>query len=120
MARMIGVLVIAMIARRWCFRLMPGPAPRIRPILTLKPVGGLRLRSRQLEASAPAKEVDEKDDHGNDQQEMNQGARDVKHAPPENPRDDENCSEPDHRCLVYGSSNGSNVAQDTGFAGGTQ
>jgi hypothetical protein len=73
-----------------------------------------------LDASASAEEVDEEDDHGNDQKEVNQGARDVKHAPPENPRDDENCGEPDHRCLVYGSSTGSNVAQDTEFAGGTQ
>jgi cytochrome P450 len=44
MARMIGVLVIATIGRRWRFRLMPGQAPRIRPMLTLKPAGGLRLR----------------------------------------------------------------------------
>jgi cytochrome P450 len=44
MARMIGVLAIATIARRWDFRPLPGPAPRIRPILTLKPAGGLRLR----------------------------------------------------------------------------
>jgi cytochrome P450 len=43
MARMIGVLVIATIARRWGFHPLPGPAPRIRPILTLKPAGGLRL-----------------------------------------------------------------------------
>lgn len=44
MARMIGVLAIATIARRWAFHPLPGPAPRIRPILTLKPARGLRLR----------------------------------------------------------------------------
>jgi cytochrome P450 len=43
MARMIGVLAIATIARRWNFHPIPGPAPRIRPILTLKPAGGLHL-----------------------------------------------------------------------------
>jgi cytochrome P450 len=45
MARMIGVLAIATIARRWAFHPLPGPAPRIRPILTLKPAGGLHLRA---------------------------------------------------------------------------
>jgi cytochrome P450 len=45
MARMIGVLAIATIARRWDLRPLPGPAPRIRPILTLKPSGGLSLRA---------------------------------------------------------------------------
>jgi cytochrome P450 len=44
MARMIGVLAIATIARRWDFQPLPGPAPRIRPVLTLKPAGGMRLR----------------------------------------------------------------------------
>jgi cytochrome P450 len=45
MARMIGILAIATIARRWDFHVLPGPAPRIRPILTVKPIGGLRLRA---------------------------------------------------------------------------
>jgi cytochrome P450 len=45
MARMIGVLAIATIARRLAFHPLPGPAPRIRPVLTLKPAGGLRLRA---------------------------------------------------------------------------
>ena len=56
MARMIGVLAIATIARRWAFRPMPGPAARIRPILTLKPAGGLRLRAaltNQVRQSTP-------------------------------------------------------------------
>ena len=44
MARMIAVLAIATIARRWSFHPVPGPAPRIRPMLTLKPVGGMWLR----------------------------------------------------------------------------
>ena len=82
-------------------------------------IGVLAIATRQLDASASADEVEEEDDQGNDQQDVNQAARDVKHAPPEKPRDDENCGEPDHKCLVYGSSTGSNVAQDTGFAGGT-
>jgi cytochrome P450 len=45
MARMIAVLAIATIARRWGFHPLPGPAPRIRPVLTLKPAEGLRLRA---------------------------------------------------------------------------
>lgn len=45
MARLIGVLVIATIARRWALHPIAGAAPRIRPILTLKPVGDLRLRA---------------------------------------------------------------------------
>jgi hypothetical protein len=45
MGRMIGVLAIATIARRWDFQPLQGSAPRIRPILTLKPAGGLRLRA---------------------------------------------------------------------------
>ena len=45
MARMIGVLTIATIARRWSLHPMPGPAPRVRPLLTLKPASGLRLRA---------------------------------------------------------------------------
>jgi cytochrome P450 len=49
MARMIGVLAIATIARRWDLRPLPGPAPRIRPILTLKPAGGLRLRVARID-----------------------------------------------------------------------
>jgi cytochrome P450 len=46
MARMIGVLAIATIARRWTVRPPHRglPAPRIRPILTLKPLGGLQVR----------------------------------------------------------------------------
>jgi hypothetical protein len=83
-------------------------------------IGVLATATRQLDASASGEEVEEEDDHGNDQEEVNQAARDVKHAPPEKPRDDENCGEPDHRCLVYGSSTCSNVAQDSEFADGTQ
>jgi cytochrome P450 len=45
MARMIGVLVIATIARRWTLHPVTSVAPRIRPILTLKPAEGLRLRA---------------------------------------------------------------------------
>lgn len=45
MARLIGVLVIATIARRWSLHPIARGAPRIRPILTLKPAGGLRLRA---------------------------------------------------------------------------
>jgi cytochrome P450 len=54
MARMIGVLAIATIARRWCFHPPPGPAPRIRPVLTLKPAGGLRLRAVLVPSHRPA------------------------------------------------------------------
>jgi cytochrome P450 len=44
MARMIGILVIATIARRWRMVSPPGaPAPRIRSILTLKPKRPLYL-----------------------------------------------------------------------------
>ncbi len=44
MARMIGVLVIATIARRWRMLSLPGvPAPRIRSILTLKPRNPLHV-----------------------------------------------------------------------------
>ncbi|MGH7514824.1 MAG: cytochrome P450, partial [Gemmatimonadales bacterium] len=49
MARMIGVLAIATIARRWAFRPLPGPAPRIRPILTLKPDRPLCLRAVRMD-----------------------------------------------------------------------
>jgi cytochrome P450 len=45
MARMVAVLAIAAIARRWTFRPLPGPPPRIRPILTLKPDRPLCLRA---------------------------------------------------------------------------
>ena len=44
MARMIGVLVIATIARRWRMTLLPGAEPRVRSLLTLKPRRALRLR----------------------------------------------------------------------------
>jgi hypothetical protein len=44
MARMVGVLAIATIARRWQLLPIPGSAPRIRPILTLKPARALCLR----------------------------------------------------------------------------
>ena len=45
MARTIGILVIATIARRWRMVSLPGaPAPRIRSILTLKPKHPLQLR----------------------------------------------------------------------------
>ena len=54
MARMIGVLAIATIARRWGFHPRPGPAPRIRPILTLKPAGGLPLRPTPARARSAA------------------------------------------------------------------
>jgi len=43
MARTIGILAIATIARRWRMLRLPGPPPRIRSILTLKPRGPLRL-----------------------------------------------------------------------------
>jgi cytochrome P450 len=45
MARMVAVLAIATIARRWTFTPLPGPPPRIRPILTLKPDRPLCLRA---------------------------------------------------------------------------
>ncbi|MGH7580046.1 MAG: cytochrome P450, partial [Gemmatimonadales bacterium] len=51
MARMIGILAIATIARRWRLRYPPGPSPRIRSLLTLKPASPLRL---VLERRAPA------------------------------------------------------------------
>jgi cytochrome P450 len=49
MARMVAVLAIATIARRWTFCRLPGPAPRIRPILTLKPDRPLCLRAVRVE-----------------------------------------------------------------------
>ncbi len=52
MARMVGVLVIATIARRWRMTLLPGAAPRIRSLLTLKPRRPLLLRPSGREASA--------------------------------------------------------------------
>jgi cytochrome P450 len=50
MARMIGTLVIATIARRWRMVPLAGPAPRIRSLLTLKPARPLYLR---LERRSP-------------------------------------------------------------------
>jgi hypothetical protein len=50
MARMVGVLAIATIARRWELRPLPGPAPCIRPILTLKPARPLCLRVERVRA----------------------------------------------------------------------
>jgi cytochrome P450 len=44
MARMVGVLAIATIARRWRMTYPPGPPPRIRSLLTLKPARPLHLR----------------------------------------------------------------------------
>lgn len=43
MARTIGVLALATIGHRWRMRPMPGPAPRVRGVLTLKPARPLRL-----------------------------------------------------------------------------
>jgi cytochrome P450 len=43
MARMIGILVIATVARRWRMLRVPGPPPGIRSILTLKPARPLHL-----------------------------------------------------------------------------
>ncbi|HYC31224.1 MAG TPA: cytochrome P450 [Gemmatimonadales bacterium] len=43
MARMIGVLAIATIARRWRLRPLPGPLPVPRSVLTVKPRWPLRL-----------------------------------------------------------------------------
>jgi cytochrome P450 len=54
MARMIGILAIATIARRWGFLPLSGPAPRVRPVLTLKPAGGLRLRAVPVPSHRPA------------------------------------------------------------------
>ncbi len=44
MARMVGVLVIAAVARRWRMRSVPGPPPQVRGLLTLKPARALHLR----------------------------------------------------------------------------
>ena len=44
MARSVGALAIAAIARCWRMHSLPGPAPRPRGILTLKPSRPLRLR----------------------------------------------------------------------------
>ena len=43
MARVVGQLVIATLARRWRMSPVPGPAPRVRGVLTLKPVRPIRL-----------------------------------------------------------------------------
>jgi cytochrome P450 len=54
MARMIGTLVIATIARRWRMTPLPGAPPRIRSILTLKPESPLYLRLERLAAGPTA------------------------------------------------------------------
>jgi cytochrome P450 len=55
MARMIGILVIATIARRWRMASLPGaPAPRIRSILTLKPKDPLHLLLERRGGAEPA------------------------------------------------------------------
>jgi cytochrome P450 len=55
MARMIGILVIATIARRWRMVSLPGaPAPRIRSILTLKPKDPLHMLLQRREGAEPA------------------------------------------------------------------
>jgi cytochrome P450 len=43
MARMVAVLVVATVARRWRMRPVPGPRPRARGVLTLKPARPIRL-----------------------------------------------------------------------------
>ncbi len=48
MARMIGTLVIATVARRWRMTPQAGAPPRIRSMLTLKPKGPLYLRLERL------------------------------------------------------------------------
>jgi cytochrome P450 len=55
MARMIGRLVIATIARRWRMVSLPGaPAPRIRSILTLKPKAQLHMLLERRGGAEPA------------------------------------------------------------------
>jgi cytochrome P450 len=54
MARMVAVLAIATIARRWTFSRLPGPTPRIRPILTLKPDRPLCLRAVRVDPTRNA------------------------------------------------------------------
>jgi cytochrome P450 len=51
MARMVGVLVIATVAQRWRMSPVPGSAPRVRGVLTLKPGRPLRLRLRMSHRS---------------------------------------------------------------------
>jgi cytochrome P450 len=43
MARMVAVLVVATVARRWRMRPLTGPRPRVRGVLTLKPARPIRL-----------------------------------------------------------------------------
>jgi cytochrome P450 len=43
MARMVGMLVVAAVARRWRMRTVSGRPPRVRGVLTLKPARPLRL-----------------------------------------------------------------------------
>lgn len=43
MARMVGHMVVATLARRWRLHPVPGPPPRVRGVLTLKPAQPLRL-----------------------------------------------------------------------------
>ena len=56
MARMIGVLAIATVARRWTMEAPAGRPPRVRALLTLKPRRPLLLRvaGRRLEGPASA------------------------------------------------------------------
>ena len=53
MARMVGILAIATIARRWRMRPLPGRAPTPRSILTLKPRWPLRLLLQRPEGWTP-------------------------------------------------------------------
>ena len=43
MARIVGQLAIGTIVRRWRMHAVPGPPPRVRGVLTLKPARPLRL-----------------------------------------------------------------------------
>ncbi len=54
MARMIGILVIATIARRWRMVSLPGPPAKIRSILTLKPKHPLHVLLERRRATAAA------------------------------------------------------------------
>jgi cytochrome P450 len=53
LARMVGILAIATIARRWRMVLLPSVPPRIRSILTLKPRYPLRLLLERRGATVP-------------------------------------------------------------------
>jgi cytochrome P450 len=51
-ALMEGTLVLATIAQQWRFRTISDDQPRLQPVVTLRPLGGLRMRAERRPAGA--------------------------------------------------------------------